>query len=938
VRILRRGGTLSGGVALAVALIVGCAPPVAAASGVTWQSPISPGGVTTGNLASATLGAPTVSCWSAGSCDAVGTYTDTTGANVLFVSTETSGVWGVATTLGQTPSGASQPAELSVTALACVSSANCALAGTFVSATTGASAVFVAAEESGVWGTAAALPGLAALDTGSEEQATDLVCSGAGQCTVAGTYLSDIGETSVYTSSLSSGTWSDAVTLPDATDAESPEFATVSGLSCPVAGGCTLVGTYADDSGDYQVLLDNESSGTWSVPTPVSGVAALNSYFAQGTAVWCAGAGSCEFAGTYTDTDGATQGFVAAESDGSVTTAGEVPGLGTLNAGGEVSVSAIGCIVAGSCIVGGSYSPDGSNTEAFVEAIDGGTPQSAEQLPGWTSIDYSTGATTGTVTNVTCETGGCAVAGTYSDVNGVEQVFGDTESADTWDTVGAMSDAPTSDTSNSSSVDTLACDTSLDCDLVATGSTSSGASVTYEVAGSDTAWTWSQLYAPAVSVLLTGNAAGGGITCWEAGYCEAVGWYQPTSLTEMPWSERETAGVWGPATAISLITTNQYVAPTSVSCVNQYNCVVVVAVADTINDGENFNSTPMVLIESAGVWGSLTEVTVVNPKYAAFAPSSVISTCSGGACHVLVDGDLENGTQTKGSETAVANVINGQLTTFTPLDIDIFKSGQSLSVYPSLLTCAHSTQCVEVDEDDSETLGVFTTSSVVHRLSGSKWTTIAHLSGTLRTEGIGSNSFHVRGFTLNSASCTSSGFCEFVGSETPATGPSVAAIGMTLINGQLSRPFTLGGYPKSPKDTSTANSVSCFGVNCVVTGEADVSTGSSSTTEVIVSALKGANAATIASVTLDGFSLSQFQTVCTSPRNCLQLIENYSEDSGNVTWDYDSLQGSHLTRPAAIPNASLATEFDGLSAAPGGEYELLFDEGSVVSTPLILQT
>jgi hypothetical protein len=177
-----------------------------------------------------------------------------------------------------------------------------------------------------------------------------------------------------------------------------------------------------------------------------------------------------------------------------------------------------------------------------------------------------------------------------------------------------------------------------------------------------------------------------------------------------------------------------------------------------------------------------------------------------------------------------------------------------------------------------------------------------------------------------------------VGSETRATGPSVAAIGMMLLDGRLSRPFTLSGYPTTSKQTSDASSVSCFGVNCVVTGEVFAQNGYVTNTSIVLSALRGADATTLGRSSTSGHYLGAIETACSGGRSCVLVLEYYSNSYGSVTWDNDSLQGTHLVSGGALPGASLVTNVDGLSAAPGGSYEVLLDEGTVVSTPLILQT
>ncbi len=923
------------GVALAVAIT----PAGAVTTRLTWRTPISMGGVTSGTLGSATLGAPTISCWAPGDCEAVGTYVDTTNDEVLYWDAEQAGLWGVATTLGQAPSNASSPATLTVDAVSCSAHGDCAVAGTYASTVTGASVIFVSTQVSGVWGAVTALPGIAGLDTGNQEQVGALQCVGAGSCLLAGTFVSASGATSVFTSSSAGATWSHAVALPEPADAGSPSFAAVGGIWCPSAGACTLVGTYADTSGEYQVLVDTEVSGAWSTPAAVSALEALNSYYAQGTTVWCASPGTCEIGGVYTDAGGATQGFDASTAGGSVTSAGAIPGLGALNASGAAGVDAVSCTVPGSCIIGGSYSSSGSNQDAFVESVVGGTPQAATALPGWASLNSDTGAASGAVTQAACGASACAVAGTYTDASGNTQVFGDTESAGTWHTVGAVAGAPPSATSGDSSVLAFACDTSLACDLAASGTTSTGGQEAYEVSGGPTSWTWGQLFDPSSAVHESANAGSGDLTCWVRGACAAVGFYAASATSELPWIDVETSGVWGAATAIPLSTADKSVVPASVACSDASDCVVVVDVADTVVDAQQSGTTPEVLVETAGTWGTLSAITIKNGSYPVVTPLAASALCAGGACHVLATVSLarSHSGSLDGYEVAVATVQGASPSAYAPIDVYASAKGSPGYLQSAVWTCSSATQCLEVDGQSTYSNAAVASASVVHRFAGGRWTTVARLTGPRRKEGTSSNPYSVSDNVLTSASCASSGQCELVGFTTQASGPVTVAYAMSLTGGTLSKPLVLAGYSTAAKSDNTARSVQCVGASCVVLGETSGALPASREV-MVVSALKGSATAAIARTVLPPNSFFD-RVACAGARSCLMTLQSYSLTSGGISWDYLTLQGSRLSGPVLLPGAAAgATNVVGPAAPTGGAFELLVDEGSNSSHPFVLQS
>ena len=109
------------------------------------------------------------------------------------------------------------------------------------------------------------------------------------------------------------------------------------------------------------------SGGTWGTAIEVPGTAALNTGgAAQVYSVSCAAAGSCGAGGYYTDGSGHGQAFVASQVNGSWGAAIEVPGTAALNTGSFARVNTMSCAAAGTCSAGGSYSDSSGHGQAFV--------------------------------------------------------------------------------------------------------------------------------------------------------------------------------------------------------------------------------------------------------------------------------------------------------------------------------------------------------------------------------------------------------------------------------------------------------------------------------------------------------------------------------------------------------------------------------------------
>jgi hypothetical protein len=203
-------------------------------------------------------------------------------------------------------------------------------------------------------------------------------------------------------------------------------------VSCPSAGNCTVGGSYSDSSGNLQAFVADEVNGTWSDAIEIPGTAALNTGGqAQVNSVSCASAGNCAAAGYYTDSSDHWQAFVAGEVNGTWGNAIEVPGTAALNTG-SAAVDSVSCPSAGNCAAGGSYD-NSAGLQAFVVSEVNGTWSDAIEIPGTAALN--TGSTAN-VDSVSCPSAGnCAAGGevAVSSPSGAsQQPFVDSEVNGTW--------------------------------------------------------------------------------------------------------------------------------------------------------------------------------------------------------------------------------------------------------------------------------------------------------------------------------------------------------------------------------------------------------------------------------------------------------------------------------------------------------------------------
>jgi hypothetical protein len=257
-----------------------------------------------------------VSCAPAGGCAAGGYYSDASDTPQAFVVGEAGGSWGAAI---EVPGSAALNAggQAAVTSVSCPSAGYCAAGGSYVDAVDEGQ-VFVVSERNGTWGTAIRLrligSGYYPHGSGGIESVS---CASAGDCAAGG---SDSGlqptfnDMSAFVVDEKNGHWGTVRAVPGlaALDTGTPDLDSV---SCASAGHCAAGGYYAGRS-DFQPFVVNEKDGTWGKVIEVPGLSALNrgGGFANVSSVSCAPAGGCAAGGFYVDRSRHTQGFVVTQA------------------------------------------------------------------------------------------------------------------------------------------------------------------------------------------------------------------------------------------------------------------------------------------------------------------------------------------------------------------------------------------------------------------------------------------------------------------------------------------------------------------------------------------------------------------------------------------------------------------------------------------------
>jgi hypothetical protein len=381
--------------------------------------------------------ASAISCPTPGNCAVAGLYATSSGSNGTdegFIDDEKNGIWGSAQEipgLGTLNIGEA----VRVWSISCKAAGECAAGGSYD--TSGNPYVpggqgFVVDETAGKWGNAQEVPGLAALNMGTDAWVRSISCGGVGDCSAVGIYTDAQGHSQGFVVDESAGTWGTAEEVPGLATLNSGGSAYVETVSCPAAGDCSAVGNYKDALGHTQSFSVNKVGGIWGSAEEIPALGALDS---GGSALVgplsCAASGDCAAGGAFTDAHGHWQGFTVDETGGTWHNAQGVAGLVALNVGKSAYVSSVSCAVVGTCVAGGTYLLQASpyHSRGFVVAESKGQWGRAHEIPGLDVLDVLRASE---VTAVSCgAAGSCTAVGSYA--NGkYQRGFVVSESNGTW--------------------------------------------------------------------------------------------------------------------------------------------------------------------------------------------------------------------------------------------------------------------------------------------------------------------------------------------------------------------------------------------------------------------------------------------------------------------------------------------------------------------------
>ena len=409
------------------------------------------------------------------------------------------------------------------------------------------------------------VPGLSALNVGTNAVILSLSCASAGNCAAGGRYAGASGNQAFVVDEVN-GVWGGVHVV--AANHNVGGYAFVTSVSCASAGNCVAGGSYADLSSYNHGFVVDEVNGVWGSAIEVAGSLNLGNY-ANVTSVSCASAGNCVAAGSYTDAATNVQAFVATEVNG--VWGGAIEVAGSQNVGGFASINSVSCPSAGICVAGGHYA-GASGYQAFVVDEVNGVWGNAIEV----AANHNAGGSA-SVHSVSCTGAGtCVAVGRYADAFTNEQAFVVDEVNGVWGS--AVEVAGALNVGGSASATSVSCASAGNCAVGGTYQDVSGNNQAFVVTQANGVWASAQEVASSLNV--DGNAFVTSVSCASAGNCAAVGYYQELvlGLASGSFIVNMIDGAWGAATPVpgvaALSTPGQTSEVWAVSCPMNGTCAV----------------------------------------------------------------------------------------------------------------------------------------------------------------------------------------------------------------------------------------------------------------------------------------------------------------------------------------------------------------------------
>ena len=197
-------------------------------------------------------------------------------------------------------------------AISCTSAGTCTAAGQFTNASGGVEA-FTQTMTNGAWANGQPPtfpPGVQHANRNSTFN--DVACSGAGECTAAGSFVDAAGRSLAFTQTMANGTWTDGQpTVFAAGVLNANPNATFNTIACTGPGDCAAAGRFSNAAGDLESFTETMEAGIWHDAVPASFAAGVQNAHPSDSllAISCGRAESCTAVGHFVDALGDNEAF-----------------------------------------------------------------------------------------------------------------------------------------------------------------------------------------------------------------------------------------------------------------------------------------------------------------------------------------------------------------------------------------------------------------------------------------------------------------------------------------------------------------------------------------------------------------------------------------------------------------------------------------------------
>jgi hypothetical protein len=362
------------------------------------------------------------------------------------------------------------------------------------------------------------------------------------------------------------------------------------GLSCPSAGNCSAAGAFTDSSGQTQGLLINETSGSWGAPHQLlAPFDAAPNPLTTIYAISCAASGHCAVGGSYQDTRGDVQSFVAIESSSIWQSANKVTlPAGALVSGQYSNVKAVSCASANNCSALGTYLDSTTplpRIEGFtLKEVNGSWGTAVRvQLPPRTNFNPYV-----TISQIECSsTTNCVAIGSYIDSQNATRPLLLSEASGSWSSAKPLTLPSNANAYPLASLSEVTCVSAGHC--VAIGTYTNRVGATEGLIATQEAGTWGRAVVMPVPVNAAANPhvfffGFNGVTCSSIGNCSAGGQYRDRSGNYQGFFVDEANGVWQDASEMTMPAGALYGGANggvvAVSCPSDGNCSAGAAYVD----------------------------------------------------------------------------------------------------------------------------------------------------------------------------------------------------------------------------------------------------------------------------------------------------------------------------------------------------------------------